>query len=199
MIRRFLNTVLLLSGITSLALTPGLLLPMAGVSRASAAPLSCGASRLVVTWRGTTGGLAGHGGDLFWVRNEGAAICRLTGFPVVSFETRANVSPFGNLDVKGRGFYGSTGISPQRSLPVVQLAPHGGLASFWVFSEDVMPPCPVLPTVVVEFRGVAGYQSLHVPSIYNAWPVCGTKIYVLPLLPGDSGSIPPISLHGLET
>jgi Protein of unknown function (DUF4232) len=199
MIRRLFNPRLLLRGLFSLAMASGLLLPAADGKVASAASLSCHESRLVVTWRGSTGGLAGHGGELFWVRNEGSAVCRLSGYPVVSFETGAHVSPFRNLDVKGRGFYGPTGIGAHRSFPVVRLAPNGGLASFWVFSEDVMPPCPVLPTVVVEFRGVAGYQSVPVPKAYSAWPVCGTEVDVLPILPGDSGSIPPISLHGLES
>jgi Protein of unknown function (DUF4232) len=199
MIRRTFNSLLLLGGLFSLAVASGLLLPTTGGTKASAASLSCQESRLAVTWRGTTGGLAGHGGDLFWVRNEGSAVCRLSGYPVVSFETSAHVSPFRNLDEKGRGYYGPVGISAHRTLSVVQLAPHGGLASFWVFSEDVMPPCPVLPTVVVEFRGVAGYQSVPAPKTFSAWPVCGTEVYVLPITPGASGSIPPIPLHALET
>lgn len=166
---------------------------------ATAASLSCGASGLVVTWRGTTGGLAGHGGDLFWVRNVGSRACRLTGYPLVSYETNDHVSPFRDLDMKGKGFYGPEGIGPRQPLPTVVLAPHGGLASFWVFSEDVMPPCPILPTVVVELRGATGYQSIHGPSGYSAWPVCGTEVVVLPLVPGDSGSFPKTSIKWLES
>lgn len=165
---------------------------------ASAAPLSCSSSSLVVTWYGTTGGLAGHGGDLFWVRNVGSRVCRLVGYPLVSYETRDRVSPLRDVDTKGRGFYGPVGIGPRQPLPLVELAPHGGLASFWVFGEDVQPPCPALPYVVVEFRGVVGYQSILSPPGYAAWPFCGTQVEVMPVTPGALGSLPPMSIKWLE-
>lgn len=160
---------------------------------ATAPSLSCGANHLSVQWRGTTGGLAGHGGDLFWIRNDGATVCRLSGYAVVGYQTRSGRVALTSTDSLGDAG-ARIGVYRGR-LPVVELAARGGLASFWVFGEDVQPPCPNLASMVVTIPEVRGRAHLAPPKIYSSWPFCGPSVTVYPIVPGESGSLPPVPLR----
>ena len=154
----------------------------------------CGADHLSVSWRGSTGGLAGHSGDLFWIRNTGPVICDLRGYPIVRFTVRGRVAPLTSSDVTsplGR----PTGLQ-RGPLLVVRLA-AGKVASFWVVGEDVMGPCRDLTSMVVVVHSLKGRAVIGSPSVYGSWPFCGSGVTVSPILPGVSGSVPPLSIHSV--
>ena len=163
-----------------------------------AAPASsnivCGADHLSVTWRGSTGGLVGHSGDLFWIRNTGPVTCELRGYPIVRFIARGRVAPLTTLDVispLGR----PTGLR-RGPAPLVRLA-AGKVASFWVVGSDVVTPCRDLASMVVVVRPLKGRAVIGSPSVYASWPFCGSEVAVSPIIPGASGSVPALSIHAV--
>ena len=154
--------------------------------------LLCGANHLSVTWRGSTGGLAGHSGDLFWIRNAGRSRCALRGYPIVRFVMHGRLAALTSSGVPsplGR----PTGLRKGPS-PVVRLAP-GAVASFWVVGSDVVTPCWNLSSMVVLVRPLRGRAVIVAPSVYSSWPFCGSGITVSPILPGMSGSVPAVALR----
>ena len=154
----------------------------------------CGPDHLSVTWRGSTGGLAGHSGDLFWIRNTGRVICELRGYPIVRFTVHGHLAPLTSSNVTsplGR----PTGLR-RGPPPVVRLA-AGKVASFWVVGSDVVTPCRDLTSMVVVLRGLKGRAVIGSPSAYTFWPFCGSGVTVSPILPGTSGSVPPLSIHSV--
>ena len=157
--------------------------------------LRCGSSTLVLSWRGTTGGLAGSGGDLFWVRNIGPATCVLVGFPSVNFESGARRAGIRARDVLGPFGNDVFGVRAGSSPPRVRLAPRGGLASFAVFGEDVSGACPTLTRIDISIAGTVGRVRLVAAPEFSSWPYCGTQVIVNPLVPGASGSLPARSLR----
>ena len=152
----------------------------------------CGSNHLSVTWRGGTGGLAGHSGDLFWIRNTGATRCVLRGYPIIRFDVHGSVAPLTSVDVAsplGRPT-GWRGGPP----PAVGLASRA-VASFWVVGSDVVSPCRVLTSKIVVVRPLMGRAVIDSPSSYASWPFCGSGVTVSPILPGVSGSVPTVSVH----
>jgi Domain of unknown function (DUF4232) len=152
----------------------------------------CGADHLSVTWRGSTGGLAGHSGDLFWIRNTGSVDCALRGYPIVRFLASGRLAPLTSSEAispLGR----PTGLRRGRP-PLVRLAP-GKVASFWVVGNDVVMPCRDLASMVIVVRALKGRAVISSPPAYSSWPFCGSGVTVSPILPGTSGSVPPVAMR----
>jgi len=166
---------------------------VAGVAPSGAAThrdsaLSCGPTSLVVTWRGTTGGLAGHFGDLFWIRNVGAASCVVHGYPTISFYAHGARRSMTNVTAAHTYVMG---VAPGRAIPTVRLAAHGGLGSFWVFGGDIESRCVNATELDVSLRPLDGRAAIRVPRGFETWPYCGDAVTVNPIVPGASGSLPP--------
>jgi hypothetical protein len=145
---------------------------------------------LTVVWRGTTGGLAGTFGELFWIRNEGAFSCVVSGYPTVSFYKDKE-----RLAVKAEDFIGhrgndQMGVAKLRRPPTVRLSAYGGTASFWIFGTDIVTPCTNASQIVVSLRSLSGWAAVPVPRVYSSWPYCGDAVTVNPIVPGVSGSEP---------
>ena len=154
--------------------------------------IACGSDHLSVSWRGGTGGLAGHSGDLFWIRNTGTARCVLRGYPIIRFDVNGRVAPLTSIDVAsplGRPTGWRAGPPP-----AVGLAPEA-VASFWVVGSDVTSPCRALTSMAVVVRPLKGRAVIDSPSAYASWPFCGSAVWVSPILPGVSGSVPVVSVH----
>jgi uncharacterized protein DUF4232 len=165
-----------------------------GASTSPTSTLRCGSDALSVVWRGTTGGLAGTFGDLFWIRNEGASSCVVSGYPTISFYKSG-----GRVDVKAEDYIGhrgndEMGVATLRRPPTVRIAP-GATASFWLFGTDVETPCANASQVVVSIRSMRGWASIPVPRGFSSWPYCGDFVTVNPIVPGVSGSDPARPLH----
>ena len=170
-----------------------------GAASTTHSTLRCGTDPLTVIWRGTTGGMAGHFGDLFWIRNEGPYACVVSGYPMVSFFRDGERSAMNNDDVIGDHGIGVMGVARLRRPPSVRLAP-GETASFWVVGTDVVTPCTDANQIVVSLKSLSGWAEVPVPAAWTTWPYCGTSIVVYPVVAGLSGSDPTRSLRGtLET
>lgn len=163
-------------------------------STSSTSTLRCGSDALTVTWRGTTGGLAGTFGDLFWIRNAGALACVVSGYPTISFYKNGARIEVRSEDVIGHRGNDEMGVAKLRRPPTVRLAP-GAAASFWLFGTDVETPCANASQVVVSLRSLSGWASIPVPRGFSSWPYCGGFVVVNPLVPGVSGSDPARPLH----
>ena len=185
---------------TGLLLILSLLVPYDGTRTAAAsAPTStlrCGSDDLSVIWRGTTGGLAGTFGELFWVRNEGGSPCVISGYPTIAFRENGKRLSIQIEDVAGHLGNDQMGVAYGRRMPVVRLLPDGGVASFWIFGNDVMPKCINASQIVVALRSLTGRAVIPVPPrVYSAWIYCGGGATVNPIVAGVSGSDPPRPLR----
>jgi hypothetical protein len=162
-------------------------------SAAPASPTTCSATELRVTYDNILVGL-GHANVLFWITNLSNATCTLSGFPSIGFRT----SQRGTLRVATHDAYGNMGnfvggIAAGRVLPTVTLAARGGTASFWTDGIDLVgaggtTPSSCFTTRVMTFRapGSSSDITVHSRHFYD-W--CG-ELYVMPILPGKSGSLP---------
>jgi len=176
---------------SSLALIGG---SSSGASSTSQSSMRCGSDQLSVVWRGTTGGLAGTFGDLFWIRNEGASPCVISGFPSVAVYLKGKRLPMKTTDLDGHNGNDQMGVAPGRPVPSIRLLP-GGVASFWVFGNDVMSKCINADGLTVTVKSLSGFASIPVPERFQAWTYCGGGFEVNPMLPGVSGSDPPRPLR----
>jgi hypothetical protein len=167
-----------------------------GASVTSHSTLRCGSDALSVIWRGTTGGLAGSSGDLFWIRNEGAYGCVVSGYPTVDFYRDGVRSVMNDKDLIGNQGNDIMGVAKLRRPPSVRIAP-GGTVSFWIFGSDEETPCTNANQIVVSLRSLSGWAEVPVPRGWSTWPYCGAEISVNPIVPGLSGSDPARSLHGI--
>ena len=168
-----------------------------GAATTSHSTLRCGSDALVVIWRGTTGGLAGSSGDLFWLRNQGASACVVSGFPRIDFFRDGVHTVMNDKDLIGNHDNDVMGVATLRRPPTVRIAP-GGTASFWIFGNDEETPCSTANQIVVSLRSLSGWAEVPVPRGWSTWPYCGNQIIVYPIVPGLSGSDPVRSLRGLE-
>lgn len=160
-----------------------------GAFSTSQSSLRCGSDQLSVVWRGTTGGLAGTFGDLFWIRNNGASPCVISGFPSVAFYVKGKRLPMMTDDRVGHHGNDLMGVAPGRRIPSIRLL-SGAVASFWVFGNDVMPTCINADEMTVSVKSLTGIASIPVPSGFQAWSYCGGGFELNPLVPGVSGSDP---------
>jgi hypothetical protein len=165
-----------------------------GASTSSTSTLRCGSDALTVVWRGTTGGLAGTYGDLFWIRNEGQFACVVSGYPTISFYKNGERVEVKSEDYIGHHGNDQMGVAKLRRPPTVRIAP-GATASFWLFGNDVQPSCANASEVVVSLRSLIGSASIPVPRGFSSWPYCGGIVMVNPVVPGGSGSDPARPLH----
>lgn len=158
--------------------------------------LRCGSDHLSVVWRGTTGGLAGTFGDLFWVRNDGDSACVISGFPSVAVYFKDRELPIKTEDLLGHNGNDQMGVTPGRRVPSIRLS-SGGVASFWVFGNDVTSKCINGDALSVSLRSLNGFATIPVPRGFQYWIYCGGRLEVNPLVPGASGSYPPRSLRSV--
>jgi hypothetical protein len=160
-----------------------------GASPSPTSTLRCGSDALTVVWRGTTGGLAGTYGDLFWIRNDGAFSCVVSGFPTISFYRNGARVEVKSEDTIGHRGNDEMGVVKLRRPPTVRISP-GATASFWLFGSDVQTPCANASQVVVSLRSLSGWASIPVPRGFSSWTYCGGVVLVDPIVPGGSGSDP---------
>jgi hypothetical protein len=145
---------------------------------------------LTVVWRGTTGGLAGSFGDLFWIRNKGEFSCVISGYPTIAFYNNGT-----RVDLKAKDYLGhmgndEMGVAKGGTPPTVRLGPDGGVASFWLFGTDVMTPCPNEKQIVMSLKSLSGRAVIPTPRGSQWWSYCGGGFTVNPVVPGVSGSDP---------
>jgi hypothetical protein len=160
-----------------------------GASLTSQSSLRCGSDQLSVVWRGTTGGLAGTFGDLFWIRNNGASPCVISGYPSVAVYAKGKRLFMKTDDRVGHDGNDQMGVAPGRRIPSIRLS-SGGVASFWVFGNDVQSTCINGDELTVSLKSLTGIASIPVPKGFQAWSYCGIGFVVNPLVPGESGSDP---------
>lgn len=179
----WLGLIVVTSSLTLIGSSPS------GASLTSQSSLRCGSDQLSAIWRGTTGDLAGTFGDLFWIRNEGASPCVISGFPSVAVYLKDKRLPMKTNDLDGHKFNDAMGVAPGRRIPAIRLL-SGGVASFWVFGNEVVSKCINADEMTVSVKSLTGIASIPVPKNYQAWTYCGGGFEVNPLVPGVSGSDP---------
>lgn len=161
-----------------------------GAASPPSSNLRCDSDHLTVIWRGTTGGLAGTFGDLFWIRNEGVFACDVSGYPTISFYRGDKRLAMKISDVLGHEGNDEMGVAKGERPPTVRLAPRGGVASFWIFGTDVMTPCSNASDIVVSLQSLTGRAVIPVPRDFQSWFYCGGGAAVNPIVAGVSGSDP---------
>jgi len=168
--------------------------PPGGGATNSTSTLRCGTDELNVIWRGTTGGLAGTVGELFWIRNQGLSPCVVSGFPTITFYANGKKLPMQTSDVAGHFGNDMMGVASKKRLPTIRLLSNA-IASFWIFGNDVMSKCINASQIMTSVKSLTGHALIPVPRGYSAWIFCGGGIAVNPMVPGVSGSDPPRPLH----
>lgn len=159
-------------------------------SSTSPSSLRCGSDQLSVVWRGTTGGLAGTFGDLFWVRNKGTSACVISGFPRVALYEKGKRLTLRTHDLDGHIGNDQMGVARGRRIPSIRLLP-GGVASFWIFGNDVAQKCVNGNDLTISLKSLTGIAWIPVPKHFQSWTYCGDSgAEVNPLVPGVSGSDP---------
>ncbi|MGB8195683.1 MAG: DUF4232 domain-containing protein [Acidimicrobiales bacterium] len=104
--------------------------------RASASPLRrCEETQLDVNWTPDGAGL-GHVADLIVFTNISANACSLSGYPAVRMSGSAKASALLVARDTLNGYLGGLARGTARSLPVVKLSAHGGVASSMVEGDD---------------------------------------------------------------
>jgi hypothetical protein len=168
----------------------------------TAAP-PCETSALTVTDEGASGG-AGSWGDLFRFRNVSRHACSLTGYPKIAFRSSIGLDRF-LVEMTRPNFPGfPMGLVADGHVPFANLAPHSGVASFWVTSHDIpvgLGPgqvCHAADEILITPPGTNRTMALGFSrDDHFSW--CGPSIGVLPVLSGDSGDLParPLSYYTL--
>jgi hypothetical protein len=104
--------------------------------RASASPLQrCEETQLDVLWTPDGAGL-GHVADLIVFTNISANACTLSGYPAVRMTGSAKASAVLVARNTLNGYLGGLSRGTARTLPVVKLSAHGGVASSMVEGDD---------------------------------------------------------------
>lgn len=169
----------------------------------------CNAASLVVANEGVLAG-AGSWNTLFSLRNTSARSCSIAGFPTVRLLTSTgnlssipiDYSKGGCTRVRLRGGRldeecGIGGLKYRGAFPRAILAPHTGVASFFIEGTDVSTwgphqahptVCRNAPRVQLELPPGSAWLTVHGlrPDAIDA---CGA-VAVLPLVPGRSGYFP---------
>lgn len=169
--------------------------------RADASPRSraCSLSALHFTLE-PNGGL-GHGWYQVLVRNAGSSTCSLTGYPRVHVPLEDHVDrtaqrsfqrvmPPGSfapvnetLDSYAGGYNGPLTKSGRVALPVTDLIPRSGVASFTIEWTETSPKaCPI--SLVLDL-GLTGSSPLRIKHQFNF--VC-SSVEVTPFVRGSTGS-----------
>jgi hypothetical protein len=104
--------------------------------RASASPLRrCEETQLDVNWTPDGAGL-GHVADLIVFTNISANACSLSGYPAVRMTGSAKATTVLVARDTLNGYLGGLAGGTARTLPVVKLSAHGGVASSMVEGDD---------------------------------------------------------------
>ena len=178
------------------------LFPMFGRSAGAATPVthSCSVTSLLITEPEEPIVAAGDVAELFLIENTGSNSCSLIGFPRIAFRSAKRVDftiPVIHL-LRSRGVGG--GMRRKGPPPVSILVSRGGLASFWIEGTDEpihdqnnkLVNCFTSPEMLAVPPG--SHRSTTVAAARgNPFYWCG-RIYVLPILPGTSGTYPPVPL-----
>lgn len=171
---------------------------------AAAAP-SCTTASVRITDYNTVVG-AGSVNDLFRIKNVSRQACSLRGYARVAYMGVYGIgTPYKDPDrltvseVRSYGRNGNDigGLKKGLSIPTVTLQPDGGGASFWLAGTDEphvnqQSRCIISYKMLVWLPGSLG--SMAVPPLHaNGFYWCGT-FAAHPILPGESGSDPPMPL-----
>jgi hypothetical protein len=165
----------------------------------------CGTGSVRITDYNTMVG-AGSVNDLFWVKNVSHQACTLRGYFRVAYVGVYGIGPndkhphrltISEVHSYGRDGNDIGGLKRGLPIPTVTLQPGGGVASFWIAGTD--EPHNVPPTrCIISYKMLAwlpGTSSSIVvrPLRANGFFWCGA-FAVHPVLPGESGSDPPMPL-----
>jgi len=161
-----------------------------GVSAATKNEVStCTFTSLRITHEGSSAGMT-QTEQLFWIRNVSAHECSLRGYPRISFIDLAGKSRSPTLRDQPGPTYSFYGNARGRGAPLVDLKPHGGLASFWLVGDDSYPPSRCVTSVItnIVLPGSGGSTTVRARS-KEFFDFCGV-VSVDPIVAGLSGSIP---------
>jgi hypothetical protein len=165
----------------------------------------CGTGAVRITDYNTLVG-AGSVNDLFWVRNVSHQSCTLRGYVRVAYigtyGIKLTKKPPHLLVIPEGHSYGRDGndvggLKKGLPIPTVTLKPGGGVASFWIAGTDEPHNSP--PTrCVISYKMLAWLPGASTsivvrPLRANGFFWCG-GFAVHPVLPGKSGSDPPMPL-----
>jgi hypothetical protein len=150
---------------------------------------TCSITSLRVTQEGASAGMT-QTEQLFWIRNVSAHECSLKGYPMISFIDLAGKSRSPALRDQSGPTYTFYGNARGRGAPLVDLKPHGGLASFWLVGDDSYPPSNCVTSVIakIDLPGSGGSTTVRARS-KQFFDFCGV-VSVDPIVTGLSGSIP---------
>jgi hypothetical protein len=176
-------------------------------SAASLTAPSCTPTTIRITDYNTVVG-TGSVNDLFWVHNVSSQACALRGYMRVSYVGTYGLTTKGKkrqlLAVQQTDSFGANGndlggIKRGVAMPTVTLKPKGD-ASFWIYGTDESHQLPngQQSRCTISYKMMAwlpgATSSIQVsPLRANGFFWCG-GIYVHPIVPGVSGSLPPRSL-----
>jgi Protein of unknown function (DUF4232) len=169
----------------------------AGVARGAALAVApCTASSVKVSLEGSNGGM-GTFTHLFWVRNVSNFACSMTGYPTVSFISSSGKT-VPQVVTHVRSEWGILGLGRGGALPKVDLAAHGGVASFWVADHDVPAGNPPAPCVNIAQVGVSWPNAATGRAVplgrFHRIMSCG-HVAVFPVMSGIYGAQPHQSLR----
>lgn len=185
--------------VTALAFTVGLW-PSSSHSPSSAIPSpyagavvanKCLGSSLFPMVEGETGG-AGSFAVLVILKNIGKSTCALTGYPALTLGTgtRPVALTYNTSPSSTNGF--GTGLTTGKAVPSYNL-PVGQLASFWIEGSDEpagsAAACHNSQSLQVSVGRAPVRASLHFDPNTHPLAWCGS-LTVLPMLPGNSGTLP---------
>jgi hypothetical protein len=143
---------------------------------------------------GTTGG-AGTFVELFAVENVSSHSCTVSGYSKLAFFSQSGARVAQPVGYQ-RSVYGKIGFNRKGSLPTVALAAHQGVASFWITEGDLQgngTACHQYETITVQPPHAVGSLSIALQA--NRGIFACTRVTVLPMMPGISGSLPRQNLN----
>jgi hypothetical protein len=156
----------------------------------------CATSAIRLSDEGIAPG-AGNAAALLLFRNISRYSCFMQGYPRVSAVTVPKTSNALRISYVKSTVGGGGGMREGGSLPASVLAAHGGEASFWIVGTPIEPGGPALRCVSASRMFVTPPNETRAVALANRgfkeWQWCG-RIFVTPVLPGDSGTYPPVPL-----
>jgi uncharacterized protein DUF4232 len=156
----------------------------------------CATSAIRLSDEGIAPG-AGNAAALLLFRNTSGHACSMEGYPRVSAVTVPKSSRALRISYVKSTVGGGGGMRGNGSLPTSVLEAHGGQASFWIVGTPIDLGGPALRCVNASRMLVTpprGTGAVALPNTgFKEWQWCG-RIFVTPVLPGDSGTYPPVPL-----
>jgi hypothetical protein len=136
---------------------------------------------------------AGNAAALLLFRNISGRSCSMRGYPRIGAVTVSRTSVALQISYVKNTEGGGGGMRQSGSLPTSVLAAHDGEASFWIVGtpDDTLHCVDASRMLVTPPDGTG---AAAVPnSGFKEWQWCG-RIFVTPVLPGDSGTYPSVPL-----